>query len=266
MALFPRFASSLSGFKLVTDLENKIRLAKKIAESGIASRREAERLICDGKVTVDNEVVLTPVFFVTDANEIIVNGRKISEKSEQVKIWKFYKPRGVITSRRDPQNRSTVFDFFKNIDERLLYVGRLDYNSEGILLFTNNGKIARALELPSSAIPRTYRVKIFGKLQQSAIDKMRNGVTIEGIHYGKIEIFQKKAISPKSASSWLQLTLREGKNREIRKIMEHFGCIVNRLIRVSYGPFSLENMTPGKVEKIPDIEVKSFLKILIKNN
>ena len=243
-----------------TDSEKKIRIAKKIAECGVASRREAERLIESGQVTVDGEIISTPAFFVTDQNEIIVKGQKISKKSEQIKIWKFYKPRGVITSRRDPQNRPTVFDFFKNIDDRLLYIGRLDYNSEGILLFTNNGNVARAVELPSSAIPRTYRVKIFGKLPKSAIDEIKNGITIEGIHYGKAEIFAENPISQKSANSWLQITLREGKNREIRKIMEHFGCSVNRLIRISYGPFSLGNMTPGKIEKIPQEEVEAFLK------
>ena len=173
-------------------MEKKIRIAKKIAESGVASRREAEKLIESGKVSVDGEIVTTPVFFVDDQNEIVVNGKKIPGKSSEIKIWKFYKPRGVITTKRDPQNRKTVFDFFKNPDERLIYIGRLDYNSEGLLLFTNSGNIARRTELPSSEIKRTYRVRIFGKFPKNAAEELKNGVTIDGINYGKIEILAEK--------------------------------------------------------------------------
>ena len=249
-------------------MKNKIRLAKKIAESGIASRREAEVLIQAGRVSVDGELVETPVFFVDDQNEILVDGKKISKKSKEVRIWKFYKPRGVITTKKDPKNRKTVFDFFKNSEnfknfgenaERLLYIGRLDYNSEGILLFTNNGDVARKMELPSTALQRTYRVRIFGDLPKTAIEELKNGITINGICYGKVEITEERGKSGKfSKNSWLTIKIFEGKNREIRKIMEHYGCVVNRLIRISYGPFKLENLVQGEIKLASQGEMKIF--------
>ena len=148
--------------------EGKIRLAKRIAESGAASRREAERFIEEGRVKVDGEVVKTPVFFVSENNVVSIDEKIISKKSEEIKIWKFYKPNGVITSRKDSKGRPTVFDYFKKFDQdRLLYIGRLDCNSEGLLLFTNNGDLARKMELPKNALQRTYRIRIFGKLSET---------------------------------------------------------------------------------------------------
>ena len=253
-------------------MKNKIRLAKKIAESGIASRREAEVLIQTGRVLVDGEIVTTPVCFVDDQNEILVDGKRISKKSEKIKIWKLYKPCGVITTKKDPKNRKTVFDFFKNSEifknscedtERLLYIGRLDYNSEGILLFTNNGDVARKMELPSTALQRTYRVRIFGNLPKTAIEELKNGITINGIHYGKVEITEEKRKTEKfSKNSWLTIKIFEGKNREIRKIMEHYGCVVNRLIRISYGPFKLGDLTQGEIRLASQNEMKIFDSIL----
>jgi 23S rRNA pseudouridine2605 synthase len=238
------------------------RLAKRIAESGCASRREAERLIQAGKVTVDGQVILTPVFFVSDNCEIAVDGKLIAVEEETI-VWKFHKPLGVITTKKDPQNRKTVFDFFSEKDMgRFLYVGRLDINSEGLLLFTNNGNLARKLELPSSAIARSYRARIFGKLDDKAIDELRHGVSVDGIRYGPV-LVTKYPQKPGSSNFWALITLREGKNREIRKIMEHFGCSVNRLIRTAYGPFKLGNLPAGKSEKVPQQEVTKLLKELL---
>lgn len=243
-------------------MKNKIRLAKKIAESGIASRREAERMIEAGRVKVDGIIVKTPVFFVSDANTISVDEKAVSKKSKEIKIWKFYKPTGVITSRQDCKGRPNVFEFFKNYaQDRLLYVGRLDCNSEGLLLFTNNGDLARKMELPKTALKRVYRVRIFGKLSETAKKELKRGIAIDGIKFGSVDIIEENATTT-SKNRWLKIVLTEGKNREIRKLMRYFGCIVNRLIRISYGPFELNELQLGKIEKIKKEEVKSFLKTI----
>lgn len=241
-------------------MEEKIRLAKRIAESGAASRREAERLIEEGRVKVDGVIVKTPVFFVTEDNVVSIDEKIIPQKSEEIKIWKFYKPNGVITSRKDSKGRPTVFDYFKKFEQdRLLYVGRLDCNSEGLLLFTNNGDLARKMELPKTALQRTYRVRIFGKLSTVAKEKLRRGVVVDGIKYDLVEIVEENEATT-AKNRWLKVTLSEGKNREIRKLMQYFGCNVNRLIRISYGPFNLDGITqPGQIKRVDQREVKQFL-------
>lgn len=240
--------------------EGKIRLAKRIAESGAASRREAEHFIEEGRVKVDGEVIKTPVFFVSENNVVSIDEKIISKKSEEIKIWKFYKPNGVITSRKDSKGRSTVFDYFKRFDQdRLLYVGRLDCNSEGLLLFTNNGDLTRKMELPKNALQRTYRVRIFGKLSENAKEKLKRGVIIDGIKYGSVKIIEENEMTI-AKNRWLKVTLFEGRNREIRKLMQYFGCSVNRLIRISYGPFKLDGiMQPGQIKRVDQMEVKEFL-------
>lgn len=240
-------------------MENKQRLAKRIAESGIASRREAERLIAAGKVFVDGICITSPICFVDANNIITVNNQELQKKSNEIVIWKFYKPTGVITSRNDPQGRKTVFDFFDKMDQRLLYIGRLDYNSEGLLLFTNNGDIARKMELPKTAIRRTYKARIFGKFTEKNAEILRNGITINGIKYKAADI---EIETSDKKNNWLRITLMEGKNREIRKMMEYFGYTVNRLIRISYGPFKLGNMNPGEIMKADRKEMKKFTEIL----
>ncbi|MDR2794899.1 MAG: rRNA pseudouridine synthase [Holosporaceae bacterium] len=237
-----------------------MRLAKKIAESGVASRREAEKLIETGRVSVNGNIVATPVFFVDESHEIRVDGQLIQNKSAKIIIWKFYKPRGVITSQKDPQNRKNVLDFFPEKTGRIIYVGRLDYNSEGLLLFTNDGNVARKMELPSTGLKRTYHARILGRLTDDSLKKLKNGITINGIKYGPVEIIRDPNDSAQSANRWITVTISEGKNREIRKIMEHFGCVVNRLIRIAYGPFCLNSMLPGQIVQIPDQEIKKNLK------
>ncbi|MDR2724458.1 MAG: rRNA pseudouridine synthase [Holosporaceae bacterium] len=238
-----------------------MRLAKRIAESGVASRREAERLIEAGRIMVDGQVVKTPVFFVTDASLILIDGKSIPPNSEEIIIWKFYKPRGVITTKKDPQDRKTVFDFLKHIDRRLLYIGRLDYNSEGLLLFTNNGKVAQKMELPSTGLKRVYRARVIGHISEEKIQILKNGVIIEGIKYRVFEIKMDER-QRGQANFWISMTLQEGKNREVRKVMEYVGCSVNRLIRISYGPFSLGNLPPGDVQQAFPLETKKLLNIL----
>ncbi|MDR1334104.1 MAG: rRNA pseudouridine synthase [Holosporaceae bacterium] len=226
-------------------MEQKVRLAKRIAESGVASRREAERLIESGQVVVDGQTIRTPVFFVTDQMEILVSGKIIPPKSEEIIIWKYHKPRGVITTKKDPQNRKTVFEGLKNFNQRFIYIGRLDCNSEGLLLFTNNGDIARKMELPSTGMKRVYRVRIFGNITEEKIQKLKKGVVIDGIRYGSADI----KIDKRAMNSWITVTISEGKNREIRKMMEYAGCEVSRLIRISYGPFQLNNLPSGSIKQ-----------------
>ena len=232
-----------------------MRIAKKIAESGAASRREAEKLIAEGRVCVDGESVMTPVFFVDDSHEITIDDKPIGKKSETLVVWKMNKPKGYLTTKRDPKGRKTVFDLFPKTNDRLLYIGRLDYNSEGLLLFTNDGNFSRKLELPSTGLARSYKVRFHGNLTKEKIEKLKNGVTVDGINYGPIDV---KIIKQDKSNNWAILTLKEGKNREIRKVLESLGCIVNRLIRVSYGTVSLGNLQSGKVKKLSEKEIRKL--------
>ena len=234
-----------------------MRIAKKIAESGAASRREAERLIAEGRVSVNGEIVMTPVFFVDDSHEITIDGKPIGKKSEKLIVWKMNKPKGYLSTKRDPKGRKTVFDLFPKTNDRLLYIGRLDYNSEGLLLFTNDGNFSRKLELPSTGLTRSYKVRFHGNLTEEKIEKLKNGMTVDGINYGPIDV---KIIKQDKSNNWAVLTLKEGKNREIRKVLESLGCTVNRLIRVSYGTVSLGNLQSGKVEKLSENEIRKLVK------
>lgn len=239
----------------------KIRLAKKIAESGIASRREAERMIIAGRVTVDGIKILTPVFFPTNENIILIDGNPIREKAKDTIIWKFNKPREVITTRFDPQQRRTVFDFFNGIQEhqRILSIGRLDFNSEGLLLFTNNGDIARKLELPSTGLKRIYLVRIFGEMTKDKIEKLQQGITVDGIHYGSINVqINNQKEAENKINFWVQVTLTEGKNREIRRVMDAVNCQVSRLIRVNYGNVFLNDLPLGEISQLSKKETKAI--------
>ncbi len=235
-----------------------MRIAKKIAESGAASRREAERLIAEGRVSVNGEVIASPVFFVDDSHEIEIDSKPIGKKSEKLIVWKMNKPKGYLTTKRDPKGRKTVFDLFPKTNDRLLYIGRLDYNSEGLLLFTNDGNFSRTLELPSTRLSRSYKVRFHGNLTKEKIEKLQNGVTVDGINYEPIKVEIGKQ---DKSNNWVILTLKEGKNREIRKVLESLGCIVNRLIRISYGTVSLGNLSLGEIEKLSEKEVQKLVKI-----
>lgn len=227
---------------------NMIRIAKAIANTGFASRREAEKIINDGRVSVDGEKISSPVFFVNEENIIYIDEKPINVKSEKIRLWKFYKPRGVITTRRDPQGRKTVFDVINYNQGRLLYIGRLDYNSEGLLLFTNNGNVSRYFELPKNKIRRTYRVRVFGKITDSKLNSIRRGIRIDGVNYSPMTI---SVISSGSTNSWLNVELYEGKNREIRKVFAASDLTVNRLIRTSYGKYKLDDMMmPGDFQEV----------------
>ena len=224
------------------------RIAKVMARSGVCSRRDAERLIAEQRVRVDGELVTTPATKVTALQTVSVDGRNIP-KQQQTRLWKYHKPQGQVTSHRDPQNRPTVFNQLPSGLPRVISVGRLDISSEGLLLLTNDGGLSRHLELPSTGWARRYRVRLLGKVEQTDLDRLKNGVTVEGVSYGPIEARLDRA---KGANAWVTVSLREGKNREVRRVMEHLGLRVNRLIRTSYGPFQLGKLSAGEVEEIPE--------------
>ena len=226
------------------------RIAKVLARLGVASRRDVEKLIAAGNVAVDGKVLDHPAFIVEPHHRITVNGRPVAAK-EPTRLWRFYKPQGVITSARDPQGRPTFFDLLPKNLPRVVSVGRLDLNSEGLLLLTNDGSFARFLELPQQRILRRYRVRVHvgaRGVDEEKLKKLSRGITIDGFRYAGIEA----EIDQRSGhNAWLNVTLTEGKNREIRKVMEYLGWPVSRLIRIGFGPFQLGKMEKGEVEEIP---------------
>ena len=229
--------------------EKKERIAKKIAAAGLCSRRDAERWIEQGRVEVNGEKLLTPAFTVSDTDEIKVDGTPLKAK-QKPRMWCYHKPVGLLTTFKDPEGRPTVFDNLPKTMPRVISVGRLDLNSEGLLLLTTSGELARSIELPSRGWKRQYRVRIHGKITPEMIQKAQKGITIKGIHYAPCEI-EAEQTQTGGQNQWIKVTLTEGKNREIRKIMESFSLQVSRLIRISYGPFQLGNLPKGEVREIP---------------
>lgn len=224
------------------------RIAKVIAHSGVCSRRDAEKLILAGKVTVDSELVTTPAYLVGPAHKIRISGKPIS-RQQTIKLVKFYKPRNVLTTKRDPQGRKTIYDLLPPNLSGFIYVGRLDYASEGLILLTNNGDFSRLLEHPSTGLIRTYKARAHGVIKEGQINQLRQGITIEGVTYKPAQI----SVERKGTSNhWLTVTLTEGKNREVRKMLAHIGLTVNRLIRVQYGALILGNLKEGQVEVVPN--------------
>jgi 23S rRNA pseudouridine2605 synthase len=222
------------------------RIAKVLSRAGIASRREAERLIELGEVKVNGKVITSPALNVTPSDKITVRGEPVGQP-EPPRLWLYYKPEGLVTSASDEKGRDTVFDHLPEDMPRVMSVGRLDLNSEGLLLLTNDGELKRRLELPSTGWLRKYRVRVKGNPTEPEIEPLRKGITVEGDRFQPMEV---KIDRHQGANAWLTVGLREGKNREIRRAMTHIGLTVNRLIRVSYGPFRLNELKPGEVEEI----------------
>jgi 23S rRNA pseudouridine2605 synthase len=240
------------------------RIAKRLARAGLCSRRDAERWIADGRVAVDGKTLTTPAVVVTEANLITVDGQPIPEP-ERPRLFRYHKPAGLVTTARDPRGRPTIFERLPPELPRLISVGRLDITSEGLLLLTNDGELARHLELPATGWLRRYRVRAFGKVEESALKSLARGVTVDGVAYGPIEAALDKTPSTDGrANLWLTVALREGKNREVRKVLEHLGLTVNRLIRVAYGPFQLGELARGQVEEVPRAVLRAQLGTIYK--
>ncbi|MGB0920517.1 MAG: pseudouridine synthase [Alphaproteobacteria bacterium] len=223
------------------------RIAKVMARAGVCSRREAERLIEAGRVTVDGKTIKSPALNVTAANKIALDG-EVVKAAEETRLWRFHKPAGLVTTTHDPEGRPTVFEALPPGLPRVVTVGRLDLNTEGLLLFTNDGGLAGALEHPSTGWVRRYRVRAYGRLQDEELEPLRRGARIDGVKYrpANVEIERQQG-----SNVWLNLALDEGKNREVRRLMESIGLKVNRLIRTSYGPFQLGVLKPGEAQEIP---------------
>ena len=225
---------------------NSERIAKVIARDTKYSRREVEKLILDGRVKIDETIIYKPNVNVTSANTILLDNKKINFK-HQIQLYKYYKPRGFLVTHSDPENRNTIFDNLPKKFENMITVGRLDYDSEGLLLMTNSGDIKRKMELPNNNWKRIYRVRVYGKVNKDIVLKLRKGLKIKTIQYKPIDA---KIDNESNSYTWLTMSLTEGKNREIRNIFEYFGMSVTRLIRVAYGPYKLNNLIKGEVAKI----------------
>ncbi len=236
------------------------RVAKALARAGVASRREVERLIEAGRVAINGKVLTTPAIKVKPGDFLTVDGQLVAER-EPTRIFRYHKPTGLMTTHNDPKGRPTVFQTLPKDLPRLISVGRLDLNSEGLLLLTNDGELSRALENPSNAWVRRYRARAFGDTTQAKLDALKDGVTVEGVKYGPIEAKLDKAHDKAGGGKniWITVSLSEGKNREVRKVLESVGLKVNRLIRMSYGPFALGALAAGQIEEVGPRVIRELL-------
>lgn len=230
------------------------RIAKRIARTGLCSRRDAEKWIAAGRVAVDGKTLDSPATLVGESEKITVDGRHLVEP-ERLRLWRYYKPKGLITTHFDPQGRQTVFQMLPKELPRVISIGRLDLSSEGLLLLTNDGSLARRLEHPNGNWTRHYRVRVHGQVSPCALESLSEGITIEGINYKPIAA---RLEHQQSTNAWINIQLTEGKNREIRRVMNHLGWQVNRLIRIAYGPFSLDTLRPGGIQEVPTSHLAKY--------
>jgi 23S rRNA pseudouridine2605 synthase len=241
-----------------TDRPEGERIAKLLSRAGVASRREVERMIADGRVALDGEALKTPATILPSLRGVTVDGKPVG-KPDRARLFRFHKPAGLLTTERDPKGRPTIYTALRNAlpaeTPRLMPVGRLDLNTEGLLLLTNDGELKRAMELPSSKVPRTYRARTFGDVSQAQLEELMDGTTIDGVNYGSIDANLERRTG---RNQWIELTLTEGKNREVRRVLEHLGLKVSRLIRTAYGPFMLGDLPRGAADELKKHEVERF--------
>ena len=234
------------------------RIAKLLARAGVASRREVERMIADGRVAIDGKVLDTPATIIPHLRGVTVDGKPVA-KADRTRLFAFHKPTGLITAERDPKGRPTIYTALRNAlpkdAGRVMPVGRLDLNTEGLLLLTNDGEFKRAMELPASGIPRTYRARTFGEVRQEQLEELMDGVTIDGMRYGPIDANMERRTG---RNQWIELTITEGKNREIRRVLEYLELQVSRLIRIGYGPFALDDLPRGAAVEIKKHDLERF--------
>lgn len=234
------------------------RIAKLLARAGIASRREIERMIADGRIAIDDKPVTTPATILTSLKGVTVDGKPV-RPPVSARVFLFHKPIGVLTTERDPKGRPTIYDRLPKDLPRVMPVGRLDMNTEGLLLLTTDGELKRALELPSSGVTRTYRARVFGEISQAQLEDLIEGIEIEGVRYGSIDANLERRTG---RNCWVEMKLTEGKNREVRRVLEYFDLKVSRLIRTAYGPFVLGDLAPGQVVEAPAQQVAELRKSL----
>ena len=241
-----------------TDRPDGDRIAKLLARAGVASRREIERMIADKRIALDGRPIDTPATFLTSLRGVTVDGKPVG-KAERTRLFRFHKPSGLITAERDPGGRPTIYAALRNAVPRdvprLMPIGRLDLNTEGLLLMTNDGELKRQMELPSSGVPRTYRARAFGDVSQEQLEDLIEGVTIDGVRYGRIDANLERRTG---RNQWIEMTLAEGKNREVRRVLEHLGLTVNRLLRTAYGPFVLGDLPRGQADEVRKQELERF--------
>ncbi len=239
---------------------NGDRIAKLLARAGIASRREVERMIADGRVKIGDEVVTTPNTVLTSLKGVSVDGKAV-KAPDPARLFLFHKPAGLITAERDPAGRPTIYTALRNAlpanAGRVMPIGRLDFNTEGLLLLTNDGGLKRTMELPSTGLPRTYRARTFGDITQEQLEDLSEGIEIEGVRYGPINANMERSTG---RNQWIEVTITEGKNREVRRVLEHLGLEVSRLIRTAYGPFELLDLPRGQAIELRQVEVERFMK------
>ena len=240
------------------DKAGKQRIAKLLARAGIASRREIERMIAEGRIALHGEKITTPATLLADVTGLTVDGRPV-RAAKETRLFRFYKPQGTITASFDPKGRPTIYDRLPKGLPRLMPVGRLDFMTEGLLLLTNDGELKRQLELPRTGVVRTYRARAFGTVTQDQLERLAEGLTIEGVHYGSINANLERRTG---RNCWIEMSLTEGKNREVRRVLEHLGLQVSRLIRTAYGPLTLEGLEPGDADEVGTAELEQFGKLL----
>ena len=234
------------------------RIAKLLARAGIASRREVERMIADGRIAISGKTVETPATLLTSLHGVTVDGKPV-KPAAPARLFRFHKPAGLLTTERDPKGRPTIYDRLPGDLPRVMPVGRLDFNTEGLLLLTTDGELKRQLELPSTGLERTYRARAFGTVSQEQLEALIEGIEIEGMRYGPIDANLERRTG---RNQWIEMKLREGKNREVRRVLEHLGLEVSRLIRTAYGPFELADLAPGQVAEVRQHDLVVFRKLL----